>query len=277
MEENKVQATSEPNPTGDDEVKVTDLTDGEDTSDNSAKAGEEKKADDAPEAKKEDDKAQAKAKQDRETDAKNAERRRKQKEKEREEAERKAREAEIRRQAVFEVKSGQVTADELGELGLSKCEDEDQLFLVESLRKAKAEGVENPQAHAYQALFKKKTEERAEAKAKAEAEEAAKNKQKETVANDQKAFLAKFGKSTAEVMKNEPEFMNLFGKLIDPDKGNFTELYSVYSEMKGTKRDDAKKDGSFSASQGNRSEGQGQSRPKTLEEFEKYWAEKYHS
>ena len=242
-EETKVQPTSEPNPTGDEQVNTSDLEDENGKKPTpAANEGEEHAGEGQKPSEGEGQKPNP-PKQSRKTDAQYAEERRRKKE--REEAERKKREDEIRRQAVFEVKSGQVTAEELSELGLAKVEDEDQLFLVESLRKAKADGVENPQAAAYQALFKKQAADKADAKAKTEAEEAEKQKRVAIVAQDQANFKAKFGKTTAEVMKGEPEFMELFGGLIDVDKGNFTELYAAYQKMKSQQRSDAKADGSF--------------------------------
>ena len=244
MEDEKKVQTPEPNPeAGNNDVKPSDLEGGEgQPKEPAAKEGNGDPKEGTPNPE-EGGKQPAPKKQSRETDAANAQRRRE--EKEREAARQKERENEIRRQAVFEVKSGQVSAEELSELGLAKVEDEDQLFLVESLRKAKAEGVENPQAHAYQALFKKQAAEKADAKAKAEAEKAETERRRAVVAQDQKNFQAKFGKSTADVMKNEPEFMELFGNFIDESKGNFTDLYSAYQKMKSQQRNEAKADGAF--------------------------------
>ncbi len=267
-EENKVQPTSEPNPTGEEEVKTTDLNDETKPSEQSAEAGKETSKED--ESKSEEEGSTEHKPQDRETNAKNAERRRRQKE--REEQRQKEREAEIRRQAVFEVKSGQVTADELRELSLAKVETEEQLFLVEQLRKAKKEGAENPQAEADKALFKKQSDDKAEAEAKAKAEAEAEAKRTEVVARDQQAFKAKFGKTTAEVMKNEEEFMSLFGKLIDQDKGNFTELYSAYTALKQERKDAAKKEGSFPTNTSSSSDGESNM---SDEEFKKYYIGKY--
>ena len=241
-EKEKILDTSESNPDEGEQVDESDLEEEGKEGEKSPTGDENQEGQKA----EEEGKTQAKPKQDRKTDAQYAEERRKRKE--REEAQRKAREEEIRRQAVFEVKSGQVTADELGELGLAKIEDEDQLFLVESLRKAKAEGVENPQAAAYQALFKKQYADKAEAKAKSEAEAKAEQRKKEIVAQDQAAFKAKFGKTTAEVLKEDAEFKERFGHLIDPDKGNFTPLYEAYLAMKKEQSVAAKQEGSFPTS-----------------------------
>ncbi len=266
-EENKSQQTSDLDPTGkNDDVTSDDLDQG--SGDNDQKAEEGNKENPEPKAEEAEAKSQ---KQSRATDAANAERRRK--EKERDEARRLAREAEIRRQAVFEVKSGQVSTEELNELGLKKIEDEEQLFLVESLRKAKAEGVENPVAAAYQAMFGKQRTDRAEAQAKEAAEQQKQQKAKEIVAKDQADFKAKFGKTTAEVMKNEPEFMALFGDLIDTDKGNFTACYTAYTELKTKHREDAKREGSFPTNTGD-----GKSPDEageTAEEFEKRFRSTY--
>lgn len=261
----KVLTTPEPNPTGEDEVKTTDLKDETKPSEPSAEEGKETSKEEESNAEEEgntDPKPQ-----DRDTNAKNAERRRRQKE--REEQRQREREDEIRRQAVFEVKSGQVTADELKELSLPKVETEEQLFLVEQLRKAKSEGAENPQAEAYKALFKKQSDDKAKAEAQAKAEAEAEARRKEVVAKDQQAFKAKFGKTTAEVMKNEEEFMSLFGNLIDQDKGNFTELYSAYTTLKKERKDTAKKDGSFptSSESGSSSSGNDESDA----DFKKRW------
>lgn len=262
-EENKTQATVESNPNEGNQVEASDLEENE-SKGNEAPTGEEKPND---QKSVEEGKPQANPKQSREEDAKFAEERRKRKA--RDEARQKAREEEIRRQAVFEVKSGQVTADELSELGLDKVEDDDQLFLVESLRKAKADGNENPLAKAYQDLYRKKSVERAEAKAKSDAEKAVEEKRMKMVAQDQANFKAKFGKTTAEVVKNEEEFMNLFGNMLDADKANFTELYTAYTTLKKSNSDTAKKQGSFptnpSGSQGSSSE------EESDEDFKKRW------
>ena len=241
-EKEKVPPTSEPNPNEGNQVNASDLENEKDGQGGQTKPTGEENQEGQPKQE-EGGKPNGQAKQDRKTDAQYAEERRQRKA--REEARQKAREEEIRRQAVFEVKSGQVTADELKELDLDKVENEDQLFLVESLRKAKAEGVENPQAEAYKALFKKQAADRAQAQAKSQAEEQAKQKKIATVAQDQANFKAKFGKTTAEVMKSEPEFMQIFGNLIDPDKGNFTELYTAYTSMKEEQSKAAKGEGSF--------------------------------
>lgn len=262
----KVPPTSEPNPeAGNEDVKTSDLEGGESQPEkDAAKEGDSAKKEDAP--KPEGEGNPAPKKQSRETDAIYAERRRK--EKEREATRQKERENEIRRQAVFEVKSGQVSSEELSELGLAKVEDEDQLFLVENLRKAKAEGIENPQAYAYQTLFKKQATERADAKAKAEAEKADEERKKAVVAQDQKNFQTKFGKSTADVIKNEPEFMELFGGLIDSEKGNFTSLYTAYTTMKAGQAKQVKAEGAFPTnSDGSSSKEQEESD----EEFMKRW------
>lgn len=238
-EEKKVPPTSEPNPDEGDQVKESDLTD---------EAGKEEpkptgEGSQEGEGKEGADETQAKPRQSRKTDAEYARERRERKA--REEAERKAREEEIRRQAVFEVKSGQVTAEELRQLDIEKVEDDDQLFLVEQLRKAKAEGVENPEAAAYRALFKRQSAEKAQAKAKADADAEAERRQKEKVAEDQKAFKSKFGKTTGQVLAEEPEFKELFGALIDPDKGNFTALYEAYQKLKKDQSSAAKREGAF--------------------------------
>lgn len=241
-EKEKVPTTPEPNPNGEDEVKATDVLDGEPKAADPAEEGQKDAAEENPDKSAEDGKPNPKA-QDRETDAKNAERRRRAKE--REAQRQKEREDEIRRQAVFDVKSGQVTADELRDLSLDKVENEDQLFLVEQYRKAKADGNENPQADAYKALFKKQNEEKAAAQAKAEADRKAEQAKLEVVRKDQIEFKAKFGKTTAEVMQNEEEFMSLFGDAIDQEKGNFTKLYAAYTAMKQGRAAASKKDGSF--------------------------------
>lgn len=268
-EKEKVQATEEPEtPTGEDEeVKAEDLADeGGESKDASAKEGEEGESKDEP--KKEEAKGKTlTAEEQREQDRKNAERRRA--EKARKEAKEKEREEQIRRQAVFEVKSDQVTKDELSALSLDKVETEDQLYLVESLRKAKADGAENPEAEAYKALFRKQSEEKAEAVAKAKADKEAEDARKAVVASDQRAFYAKFGKTTGEVMTNEKDFMKIFGNVIDADKGNFTECYSIYTQMKQGARDASKKEGSFPTStQGNAgSSAEGESDEEFLKRF----------
>lgn len=244
-EENKVPNTSEPNPNGEDEVSTADVTDNGNQTTDPAEAGE-KGNEKGEEPKPSEDGTPNPKKQDRDTDAKYAEERRKRKE--REEARQREREEEIRRQAVFEVKSGQVSSDELKELSLEKVENEDQLFLVEQLRKAKAEGVENPLAEAYKSLFKKQVDDKAKAQAEAQARKAAEDAKKAIVAKDQQAFKAKFNKSTADVMKTDTEFMSLFGNLIDQEKGNFTELYSAYTKMKEERATQAKKEGAFPTS-----------------------------
>ena len=267
-EEKKVTPTPEPNPNGENDVNTTDIEDESQPKTDPAEEGQEGNG--GKPAAGNDGGNPNPPKQSRETDAQNAERRRKAKE--REEQRQKEREEQIRRQAVFEVKSGQVTAEELSELGLAKVEDEDQLFLVESLRKAKADGAENPQAAAYQALFKKQSEDKAAAKAKSDAEEATKQRRIATVAQDQANFKAKFGKTTAEVMKNEEEFMQLFGGLIDQDKGNFTELYTAYTQMKSKQRDAAKADGSFPT---NPQSGKPGEEKESDEDFKKRYIAKY--
>lgn len=239
----KVPPTSEPNPDEGNQVNESDLDDEENQAGKTKPAGEGN-----PDGQPNPDEGGKPnpTKQSRKTDAEYAEERRKRKL--REEEARKRREEEIRRQAVFEVKSGQVTAEELKELGLEKVVDDDQLYLVESLRKAKAEGLENPLANAYQALYRKQNAERAEAKAKVEAEEAERKKQLAVVAQDQANFKAKFGKTTAEVVKNEKEFMDLFGNLLDTEKGNFTELYTAYTALKKDHTDAARHEGAFPTS-----------------------------
>lgn len=265
-DEKKNPTTSDSNPTGDEQVKTADLEEEGKKPENQAEAGTNGEQGQKPDGG-EQGKTPNPPKQDRKTDAEYAEERRRRKE--REEAARKKREEEIRRQAVFDVKSGQVTADELSELGLAKIETEDDLFLVEKLRKAKADGVENPLATAYQEFFRKQAQDKAEAKAKADAEEAAKQRRIAMVAEDQKAFQAKFGKTTAEVMKNEPEFMALFGSLIDVDKGNFTSLYTAYTSMKKEQTDAAKSAGAFPTnSSGTPGKGNGE---ESEEDFKKRW------
>ncbi len=243
MEEEKknpLPPDSNPNE-GNEEVESSDLDDEESKGKEPKPTGEGDESGDPKD--KEDEQKAAKAKQSREDDAKYAEERRKRKE--REEAARKKREDEIRRQAVFQVKKEQVTSGELGELGLDKVEDEDQLYLVETLRKAKADGVENPVAYAYQSLYKREIEAKNAKKAEEEAATAAKERRLAVAAEDQKNFKAKFGKTTQEVIKNEPEFMKLFGQFIDADKGNFTELYTAYTSMKQEQSKVAKAYGSF--------------------------------
>lgn len=244
-EEKKVPQTSEPNPNGENEEVTDSDLDEEGQSASSPEAGDNGKKPEGEDPKEPDEEGKKPnpQKQDRKTDAEYAEERRQRKA--REEAAKKKREDEIRRQARFEVESSQVTSEELSELNLEKIEDEDQLFLVKCLRKAKADGVENPLATAYQDYFKKQTADKADAKAKAEAEETAKKELYAKVAKDQADFKAEFGKSTADVMKNEPEFMELFGRVVDQNKGNFTECYRVYSAMKKNQADNAKKEGEF--------------------------------
>lgn len=242
-EKEKVQPTSEPNPNGDEEVKVSDIEDDGKGEQAAAENGEgQNKAEDHTETD-EGKGSTAPAKQDRKTDAKFAEERRRRKE--REEQKQKEREDEIRRQAVFDVKKEQVKKDELSELGLEKIEDDDDLFLVETFRKAKADGEENPQATAYRALRVRQLAARRDAEAKDKAAKDAEERQKAIVAKDQAAFKAKFGKTTAEVMKTDTEFMDVFGNLIDPDRGNFTELYSAYTSLKQERTSTAKKEGAF--------------------------------
>lgn len=276
-EEKKTPQTSEPNPNGENnEVDESDL-DEEGQSASNPEAGDNGKKPEGedPKEPEEEGKKPNPQKQSRELDAKFAEERRKRKE--REEAQKKKHDEEVANKALFDYKSSQVTKDELNELGLSKVEDEEQMFLVESLRKAKSDGVENPVASAYQSLFKKNSEEKATKKAEEEAKEAARKKREATVAEDQRNFKAKFGKSTADAMKEE-EFMNLFGAALDPDKGNFTELYSGYSEMKKKQSEEGKRKGSFTpGSNGNGGGNEQGNKPRTREEFEKYWAEKYNS
>lgn len=270
-EEEKNPPTSDSNPNGDEQVTQSDIKDGG-ANEHTDQAKEGDKTGGQSQAEEDADKSgNQKHAQDRETDAQNAERRRRQKE--REAAKQRELEERIRRQAVFDVKSGQVTADELKELSLGKVETEDQLFLVESLRKAKADGSENPLADAYKALFRKQESDKAEASAKAEAQRKAEEAKRETVARDQQAFKAKFGKTTAEVMKTDEEFMSLFGNLIDQEKGNFTELYSAYVSMKKQGRDDAKRDGSFPA--GSKGGNPGEAVVETDEEFKKRYIQKY--
>lgn len=265
-EEKKIPDTPESNPNEGEGVTAADLEDDKVNDGSQQPTGEEDKKD--PESPETDGKTQPNSKQTREEDAKYAEERRKRKA--REEARQKAREEEIRRQAVFEVKSGQVTSDELKELGLDKVEDEDQLFLVESLRKAKADGVENPQAEAYRALFKKQTADKADAKAKADAEKAEKDRITALIAEDQKAFKEKFGKTTAEVMANETEFKELFGKSLQA--GNFTDLYTAYSTLKKKQADTAKKEGSFPTGATGQTKADGE---ETDEEFKKRYIATY--
>lgn len=263
-EKEKVPPTSEPNPNEGEEVNTSDLDDKENQGGQPKPTGED--GQDGGTKPEEEGKDPAKPKQSRKTDAEYAEERRRRKE--REESARKKREEEIRRQAVFDVKKEQVTAEELGELGLTSVADEDELFLVESLRKAKAEGVESPQVKAYQALREKQTKAKAEAEAKTKAEAAELERRKATVAKDQADFKAKFGKTTAEVIKNEPEFMDLFGDLIDPDKGNFTPLYSAYMSMKSGQAEKAKAEGSFPITPSVNSGKEGE---ESDEEFMKRW------
>lgn len=276
-EEKKTPQASESNPNGNEEVTNSDLDDENHQEEKDPKEGDggEGSADDGSQKTDEEGKKPNPQKQSRELDAKFAEERRKRKE--REEAQKKKHDEEVANKALFDYKSKQVTQDELNELGLSKVEDEEQMFLVESLRKAKSDGAENPVASAYQSLFKKNSEEKATKKAEEEAKEAARKKREATVAEDQKNFKAKFGKSTADAMKEE-EFMSLFGAALDPDKGNFTELYSGYSEMKKKQSEEGKRKGSFTpGSNGNGGGNEQGNKPRTREEFEKYWAEKYNS
>lgn len=263
-EENKIPTTPESNPNGDDRVNMSDIDDENEGQGDSKPTGDEKPNDQQKPS--DDGQKPNPSRQDRRTDAEYAEERRKRKE--REEALRKKRDEEIRRQAVFDVKKGQVTPEELAELGLQKVEDEDQLFLVESLRKAKASGAENPLATAYQELYKRQSAERAEAQERAKAEEAEKQKRIATVAQDQAAFKAKFGKTTAEVLKNEPEFVELFGKLIDQDKGNFTELYDAYTQLKAKHSDTARREGTFPTNSNGPANGDVS---ESDEEFKKRW------
>ena len=134
-------------------------------------------------------------------------------------------------------------------------------------------------AYTYHEYYKKESEAKVAKKAEEDAASEAQKKRLAAVAEDQKNFKAKFGKSTADVVKNEPEFMKLFGHLIDESKGNFTELYSVYAEMKKGVSDEAKKQGEFykGGGNGNGNSGDQGKEPKTLEEFDKYWESKYHS
>lgn len=264
---NPLPSDSNPNE-GNEEVESSDLDDEESKGKEPEPTGEGDESDDS--KNKEDEQKTAKAKQSREEDAKYAEERRKRKE--REEAARKKRDDEIRRQAVFQVKKEQVTSGELGELGLTEVKDEDQLYLVETLRKAKADGVENPVAYAYQSLYKREIEAKNAKKAEEEAATAAKERRLAVAAEDQKNFKAKFGKTTQEVIKNEPEFMKLFGQFLDADKGNFTDLYGAYMALKKDVSDKAKKDGSFPTN------GQGNgTTTETDEEFMKRYKAQYGS
>ena len=271
-EEKKTPQTSEPNPNEEtDEVNDSDLEDENQNDKKDPKEGDDGEGSDEEGSSKSDEEGKKESqKQSRKTDAEYAEERRQRKA--REEAAKKKREDEIRRQAVFEVESSQVTPEELSQFGIEKVEDEDQLFLVKSLRKAKADGVENPLATAYQELYKKKNAEKADAKAKADAEERAKNERIARVAKDQADFKAEFGKSTKDVVENEPEFTKLFGKVIDADKGNFTECYRAYTAMKKNQAADAKKEGEFPTN----SDGKG-STAESDEDFKKRYIAQYGS
>ena len=269
---NPLHSDSNPNE-GNEEVESSDLDDEESKGKEPEPTGKGDESDDS--KNKEDEQKPGKSKQSREEDAKYAEERRKRKE--REEAARKKHDEEVRQKALFEFKSEQVSADELKELGLQKVENADHLFLVEALRKAKSDGVENPVAYAYQTFYKKDSEAKTAKKAEEEAAKAAEEKRKAVVAEDQKNFKDKFGKTTQEVIKNEPEFMELFGKYLDADKGNFTDLYATYSKMKKQISETAKQEGAFHKHGGNGNGGDPKSEPKTLDEFNEYWANKYHS
>ena len=264
-EEKKVPNTSEPNPNGGEQVKTTDLED-ENSQGQPAPTGEGNQEGEPNQEG--EGTTQAKPKQDRKTDAEYARERRERKA--REEAEKKAREDEIRRQAVFEVKSSQVTSEELNELDLAKVDDEDQLFLVEELRKAKASGDENPVATAYKELFKKQKADKVAQEEKVKKDQADEERRKAIVAKDQANFKAKFGKTTAEVIKNEPEFVKSdYFKLIYEDKGNFTEVYGLYLESKKNQSTVAKQEGSFpTSSEGAPGANAGE---ETEEDFKKRW------
>ena len=262
-EENKVQATNEPNPDEDkDKVDPSDVSDDGSQDSQTKPTGDDGGKGDSED--KDKDKDPKQQKQSRKTDAEYARERRERKA--REEAERKRREDEIRRQAVFEVKSGQVTADELGELGLSKVENDDQLFLVESFRKAKADGAENPQAEAYKALFKKQADEKAKA-LEAEAKEKA---MLDLIEKDKDEFQKQFGTTTKDVLEQDKEFVDAFAELIKETPGKFTKIYAAYAKLKKGIADKAKRDGAFPTGQNGSSESKNAD-TESAEEFQKRW------
>lgn len=237
MEEEKKVAETNPNPeTGKDDVSDSDLEEGKNQS---AEENPEAGANNPPDGQSGDGKGKTTPKQDRDTDSKNAERRRMEKAKA--EEERVALEKQIREQAEFDVKKGLVTPDELKDLGLEKVEDPNQLYLAESYRKAKADGKENPVAEAYKSLFAKQSKERAAESAEAQAKAKADEETRAVVAKEQGEIKAKYGKTTGEILRAEPEFKEFFDKY--GKAGSFGTCYETFHSLKGDSEKMAKKAG----------------------------------
>lgn len=229
------------NPQGENgEVSLNDLEDeNKNGEESAAKEGESEDKAENP-AKKEGEKP--KPKQSRETDAKFAEMRRKQKE----EAERKDLESRIRKQVEFDVKKEAVSKSELEALGIDEVKTDEELLLVESYRKAKAEGEENPELAAYKALHAKQLKDREEANSRAKAKAEAEAEQTQIVANEQAEIRKKYGKSTGEILKEEPDFKKFFDRY--GKAGNFDECYTTFHEIRGDSEQKAKQQGVFPTS-----------------------------
>jgi hypothetical protein len=178
-------------------------------------------------------------KQSREDDAKNAERRRREKAKA--DQEKQEHDEEIRKQAEFDVKKSQVTDGELKDLGIEQVKDPNDLYLVECYRKAKAEGKENPLAEAYRQQAKKLRDDKAaeEASAKAQADQL--EEERQIVATEQGEIKKKYGKTTGEILRDEPDFKEFFDQYGKP--GTFDECYSTFHKIRGGSESKAKADG----------------------------------
>lgn len=243
-EDKKTNVDPTPNPSGnegDNNVGTADLDDGKKPE---PKANPEAGDNDNGGGDAGDGKGKNAPTQSREDDAKNAERRRREKAKA--EEEQKAHDDKIREQAEFNVKKGQVTSDELKDLGLEKVDDPEQLYLVEKYRKAKADGKENPVAEAYISLSNKQRDERKTELAAAEAQAKTVEEERQIVAKEQGEVKKKYGKTTGEILRDEPEFKEFFdtyGKA-----GTFDACYSSFHKIKGDSDKAAKKAGTFPTS-----------------------------
>lgn len=240
MEENEKKTDEALNEEEQGDVKLDDLEDGEGSGDGSGANEGNNQSENQPETKTGEGE-KPKPKQSRGENAKYAEMRRK-----REEAERKAREDQIRRQAEFDVKKGMVSTDELTALGIDEVKTDDELLLVETYRKAKANGDENPELVAFKALHAKQRKDREEAQSQAAAKAQAEQEERRIVAAEQAEIRKKYGKTTGEILKAEPEFKEFFDRY--GKAGAFDECYIQFHKIKGDSEKVAKKQGVFPTS-----------------------------
>lgn len=212
---------------------------------------------------------EAKKKQSREKNSFYAEQRRKAKE----ERERKETETRIRKQVVFEVKKENVKKDELDSLGLNSVETDDDIFLVESYRKSKSEGSENPEAEAYRSLREKKIAEAKEAETKKAKEE----EYLQQIAKEQEEVKGKYGKTCKQILDEEPnfkDFLDSFGK-----EKTFIECYEYFNanikKAKSEEREESKKTATPPTSTSGSSNGKTNKTKETDEEFKARWIKEH--